>query len=156
AKLRSDDSRAMLHLYAVVLACIVLIMLAGSALVVLLIREARGHTLKAELLEAQSQALREAVQQAEATSRAKSDFMAMVSHEMRTPLSGVIGMTDLIKDEPLSEEGRHYVESLEASAKGLHTVINDVLDYTRIEAGHMGIEDVPFSLVQMLNQLAQG
>ncbi|QEM82518.2 ATP-binding protein [Halomonas binhaiensis] len=156
AKLRSDDSRAMLHLYAVVLACIVLIMLAGSALVVLLIREARGHTLKAELLEAQSQALREAVQQAEAASRAKSDFMAMVSHEMRTPLSGVIGMTDLIKDEPLSEEGRHYVESLEASAKGLHTVINDVLDYTRIEAGHMGIEDVPFNLVQMLNQLAQG
>lgn len=156
AQLRSRDTRELMRLYVVVLLCIVLIMAAGTILVMALIREGRAHTLKAELLEAQSRALRGAAQRAESANRAKTDFMAIMSHEMRTPLSGVMGMADLLKDEQLSEEGRQHIEGLEASAAGLRMVISDILDYTRIESGRLDIETSPFSLKNLLDQLALG
>lgn len=156
AELRTRDTQSMLRLYGVVLACIVLIMVTGTVLVLALMREGRAHTLKAELLQAQSRALKEAVERAENASRAKSDFMAIMSHEMRTPLSGVMGMTDLLRDESLSDQGKRHIEGLEASATGLRSVINDVLDYTRLETGRIEVERELFALRHMLDQTTLG
>ncbi|MBY5927421.1 MULTISPECIES: ATP-binding protein [unclassified Halomonas] len=156
ADIRTRDTQSLLRLYGVVLACIVLIMGAGTVLVLALMREGRAHTLKAELLQAQSRALKDAVERAESASRAKTDFMAIMSHEMRTPLSGVMGMADLLRDETLSEQGKRHIEGLEASATGLKSVINDVLDFTRLESGRIDVEQEPFALRGMLEQATLG
>ncbi|MGQ7247830.1 ATP-binding protein [Halomonas sp. V046] len=156
AEVRSGDMVELSRLYLLVLAAMALTLVAGGVLIHAVVRESRGRRRKSLLLESQSSALREAVHRAEAASRAKSDFMAIMSHEIRTPLNGVLGMADLLRDEALSEQGRRHVEGLEESANGLRAVINDVLDYTRIETGHLAVECQPFSLPRMIEQLSMG
>jgi PAS domain S-box-containing protein len=83
---------------------------------------------------------------AEAASRAKSEFLANISHEVRTPLNGIIGMTELALAGRLESEPRQYLNLVRSSADSLLHIINDVLDFSKIEAGHMTFEQTSFDL----------
>jgi PAS domain S-box-containing protein len=90
---------------------------------------------------------------AEAASRAKSEFVANMSHEVRTPLNGIIGMTRLALDTRLTPEQHDYVESIRSSAEALLGIVNDVLDFSKIEAGKMDLHSGKFRLREALGAL---
>ena len=97
--------------------------------------------------------LKLAKEAAEAASRAKSDFLDTMSHEMRTPLNGVLGMTRLLLVEALGPQQRRYVELANSSAQSLLGLINDLLDLGKIESGRVEFEHVEFSLADLAREL---
>ena len=97
-------------------------------------------------IEEQTCALVVAKEEAEAGYRAKSEFLPTMSHEVRTPLNGVIGMANLLLDTELSSEQRQYAEIVCRSGVGLLSIINDILDFSKIEAGKLEMENVDFEL----------
>ncbi|NML18759.1 PAS domain-containing sensor histidine kinase [Azohydromonas caseinilytica] len=96
------------------------------------------------------EALRQRTAQAEAASRAKSTFLAHMSHEFRTPLNAVIGLSHLLAQMSLPERAVGFVRHIEQAGEQLLALINDVLDLSRIEAGEMQLERVPFALAELL------
>jgi len=99
--------------------------------------------------------LRLASQTAEAASRAKSEFLAAMSHEIRTPMNGITGMTELALRTSLTSEQRGHLNIVKQSADALLRLLNDILDLSKIEAGRMELERIPFELHELVGDSAQ-
>jgi signal transduction histidine kinase len=114
----------------------------------LLAIEDREHSLQQAI-----KALEVARDEAQHVADTKTSFLANMSHEIRTPMNGVVGMISLIKETELSKRQRVYFDTIEKSAAGLLVVIDDILDFTKLESGHLRIRKAPFSLSDLLATL---
>jgi hypothetical protein len=102
----------------------------------------------------QQAALETARAAAEAANRAKSAFLANMSHEIRTPMNGVVGMAELLCDTGLSDEQRLFAETIRSSGEALLVIINDILDYSKIEAERLTLHPEPFDLERTIHEVA--
>jgi len=105
-----------------------------------------------ETVAARTAQLTQALNDAQAASRAKSEFLATMSHEIRTPMNGVLGMTELLQSTALSETQRHYADSVMRSGRHLLGILNDVLDFSKIESGRMTLEAVEFDVQEVCEE----
>ncbi|MBQ4846272.1 two-component sensor histidine kinase BarA [Pseudoalteromonas sp. MMG005] len=106
-----------------------------------------------EQYETQNIQLNIAKKEAQDANRVKSDFLAKMSHELRTPLNGVIGFTRQLYKTPLNKHQKDYLDTIELSANSLLTIISDILDFSKLEAGAMDLENIQFQLRDAVNEV---
>lgn len=105
-------------------------------------------------LERQAEEMRRLTAAAERASQAKSQFLAAMSHEIRTPMTGVLGMADLLAAEGLSPAQQRHVDTIRTSGRYLLNILNDILDFSRIEAGRIDLERIDFALRDVIEQVS--
>ena len=142
----AEDQRQLSRLHWIFSALLAAILLCSLTLLVLLLWN--NH-----LLQRAHQEMRVLAQAAEQANRAKSEFLAMMSHEIRTPMTAVLGMADLLAAEDLSDKQRYYVDGVRSSGRHLLSIINDILDLSQIEAGRLALEQIDFSVAEVLEQI---
>ncbi|MAX33115.1 MAG: hybrid sensor histidine kinase/response regulator [Halomonadaceae bacterium] len=151
ADAKQQEREALQLLHWVLLAMLGLMSLSILMVTRFLFREARENAASRRDQEVLRRRLEEAAQKAQSANEAKSEFLATVSHEIRTPLNGVIGMSEMLRGRPLDATSRRYAEIIHDSADKLLVLINDILDFSRIEAGRLELEQVDFSLQELLD-----
>ena len=119
--------------------------------------EEKNAWLEAEIRERQEaqEAMRKAKEDAEAATRSKSDFLSNMSHEIRTPMNAVLGLSSLMRDTELTQEQSQYLSMITSSGELLLSIINDILDYSKIEAEKLSLESRDFSLLDCIENAVQ-
>ncbi|MFD2438338.1 sensor histidine kinase [Modicisalibacter luteus] len=146
AESKTHERKTLLKLYGLLLALIIFKSLTALVIIRFLFQEARDNEASRQAMETLSRELEITARKAESASRAKSDFLATVSHEVRTPLNGVIGMSALLLDRQGDPQSRRYARTIHESAEILLSLINDILDFSKIEAGRLELEHTVFHL----------
>ncbi|MCP3709062.1 ATP-binding protein, partial [Paraburkholderia sp. CNPSo 3274] len=111
-----------------------------------------GYALDANVEHARADELEHARDTAEAASRAKDDFLAMMSHEIRTPMNGVLGLVEVLERTPLNPDQAQMVDMVHESAGALLQILDDLLDYSKIQAGHLVIDTQPFDVRELVDK----
>ncbi len=138
----------------------------GAGVTLLLVALARAKDLQARELEARNRVIEEQVQQqtrelavardqALEASRVKSDFLASMSHEIRTPLNAIIGMAELLSESALTREQEKFVSVFRNAGEALLSLVNDILDLSKIEAERLKLEDIEFDLQDIVEQAVE-
>ncbi|MFP4262924.1 MAG: ATP-binding protein [Halomonas sp.] len=150
AETATHERRQLQRLYGLLLVLILAMSFSALLVALMLLREARDNAAARRDLEALSDELQATARRAESASQAKSEFLATVSHEIRTPLNGVVGMSDLLLEEPLSGRAGEYAVTIHDSASLLLGLINDLLDFSKIESGRLELEFQPLALADLV------